>query len=95
MQKPSLGRIVHYRDYRGTRRGFFAPRAAIVVATMDSLDSAGGRDGDFPPLTDDESVHLWVYAPGDRGGFMEHDVPFSDLIGDEIPPGSWYWPPRV
>jgi hypothetical protein len=96
MQKPSLGRIVHYRG----KQGLLAYRAAVVTATVASLDPRGVESGDVPALSSDEHVHLWVFTPGLKGGFAEFDVPHG-LVDDEnpasedIPPGSWCWPPRV
>lgn len=101
--KPTLGRIVHYRG----KQGLLAPRAAIVTATVDSLDPRGVEAGQVPALSSDEHVHLWVYTPAASGpnaatgGFPEFDVPRgAPAEGEEatagtIPPGSWCWPPRV
>lgn len=90
MPKATLGRIVHYRG----KQGLQTMRAAIVTATVDTLDRRGVDAGDVPPLTDDEHVHLWVYTPGAAGGFPEFNVPLGhgDEAGDAIPPGSWTWP---
>lgn len=91
---PSLGRIVHFRG----KQGLLAPRAAIVTATVDSLDPRGVESGEVPALDSPEHVHLWVFTPGALGGF---DVPRGDAAdGREptagtIPPGAWCWPPRV
>lgn len=91
-QKPSLGRIVHYRG----KLGYQAMRAAIVTADAASLDPRGVEAGAIQALTDDEHVHLWVLTPGPSGGFVEYDVPFGTPDADgQIPPGSWCWPPRV
>lgn len=90
MPKATLGRIVHYRGNRGLQ----TMRAAIVTATVDTLDPRGVDAGDVPPLTDDEHVHLWVYTPSAAGGFPEFNVPHGhgDEAGGDIPPGSWTWP---
>jgi hypothetical protein len=94
---PTLGRIVHYRG----KQGLLAPRAAIVTATVASLDPRGVESGEVPALTSKQHVHLWVFTPGVKGGFAEFDVPRGDSEdGSEptagtIPPGSWCWPPRV
>jgi hypothetical protein len=96
-QKPTLGRIVHYRG----KQGLFALRAAIVTATIDSLDHRGVSSGAVPALDSDEHVHLWVFTPGELGGFAEFNVGRGEATaGDEatadtIPPGTWCWPPRV
>jgi hypothetical protein len=95
--KPTLGRIIHYRG----RQGLHTMRAAIVTATVDTLDPRGVEAGQVPALTDESHVHLWVFTPAasginaGTGGFPEFNVP-QGLPGDgEIPPGSWCWPPRV
>ena len=92
---PTLGRIVHYRG----KQGLLAMRAAIVTATVDSLDPRGVESGDVPALDSPTHLHLWVFTPGDRGGFPEYNVPAGGQaepgIDPTIPPGSWCWPPRV
>lgn len=95
--RPTLGRIVHYRG----KQGLLAPRAAIVTATVDSLDPRGVASGEVPALDSAEHVHLWVFTPGDKGGFAEYNVPRGAAPAGEaetahyIPPGTWCWPPRV
>ena len=90
-QRPSLGRIVHYRG----KFGIQAMRAAVVTADTDSLDVSASRAGAVPTLTDEYHVHLWVFTPAAAGpnaatgGFPEFDVPYGDG------PGEWHWPPRV
>ncbi|GGK32268.1 hypothetical protein GCM10010124_26300 [Pilimelia terevasa] len=98
MQKPTLGRIVHYRG----KQGYQAARAAIVTATEETLDPRGVEAGHVPALTDDTHVHLWVYSPGDSGGFAEYNVapgrpddPLTQATAANIPPGTWCWPPRI
>lgn len=94
---PTLARIVHYRGKQGLR----APRAAIVTATVDSLDPRGVESGDVPGLDSPDHVHLWVFTPGAQGGFAEFNVPRGEAADGEeatagtIPPGTWCWPPRV
>lgn len=97
-QIPTLGRIVHYRG----NQGLMAPRAAIVTATVDSLDPRGVDAGDVPALDSDQHVHLWVFTPGEQGGFAEFNVPRGESADERaettagtIPPGTWCWPPRV
>lgn len=90
---PTLARIVHYRGNRGLQ----TMRAAIVTATIDSLDLTGVERGDVPALTDDMHVHLWVWTPAvsgpnaAAGGFGEFDIPYGGP-GPEIAPGTWTWP---
>lgn len=92
--KPALGDVLLYRG----KQGFLAPRSAIVVGTVDSIDPRGIESGAVPALTSDEHVHLWVFGPG-SAGFAEFDVPRgqpstpgADATVGEIPPGSWTWP---
>lgn len=85
MSQPTLGRIVHYRG----KQGLLAMRAAIVTGTVDSLDPRGVESGQVRALDSDSHVHLWVFTPGESGGFAEFNV----APGDD--PGQWSWPPRV
>lgn len=82
--KPTLCRIVRYRG----KLGYQAPRAAIVTADIETLDPRGVEIGAVPALDSDMHVHLWVFTPGELGGFAEYNVG----PGDE--PGQWSWPPR-
>lgn len=94
--RPALGEIVHYRG----KQGLLASRAAIVTATRDSLDPRGVESGEVPALDSPEHVHLWVFTPGEKGGFPEFNVPHGEAAGESatagtIPPGTWCWPPRI
>ena len=89
MQKPTLGRIVNYRG----KQGHEAMRAAIVVADTATLDPRGVEAGDVPALDSDEHVHLMVLTPGERGFFMEYNVPHDEA--GMCRPGRWQWPTRV
>lgn len=86
--KPTLGRIVHYRG----KQGHQALRAAIVTATRDTLDPRGVASGEVPALDSDTHVHLHVLTPGERGFFVEFNVP-QDEPG-LCRPGTWQWPTR-
>jgi hypothetical protein len=68
-------------------------RAAIVTATVDTLDPRGVDAGHVPGLDSPDHVHLWVYTPSEAGGFAEFNVPghVEEIAGD-IAPGSWTWP---
>lgn len=90
-QKPSLGRIVHYRG----KQGYLAMRAAVVTAAVASLDPRGVEAGEIPGLDSPDHVHLWVFTPGAAGGFAEYNVPPGERVDGCIPPGSWCWPERV
>lgn len=89
--KPTLGRIVHYRG----KLGFYAMRAAIVTCDVKSLDPRGVEQGVIPVLDSDQHVHLWVFTPGESGGFTEYNVAPGELVDGQIPPGTWCWPPRA
>jgi hypothetical protein len=87
---PTLGRILHYRG----KLGLQTMRAAIVTATIDTIDPAGVEAGEVEPITDPTRVHLWVYSPSANnpaGGFGEFNVAYGG-DGLEIPPGTWRWP---
>lgn len=60
--KPTIGRIVIYRSRTGD---YSVP--AIVTATADTLNPKGVEEGNVPPLTGDEHVHLTVFTPGAPG----------------------------
>jgi hypothetical protein len=81
--KPTLGDIVHYRG----KQGYQAPRCAIVTGTVDSLDPRSVEAGAVRALDSDQHVHLWVFTPGDSGGFPEYN------IGPGTSPGEWSWLP--
>jgi hypothetical protein len=89
--KPTTGRILRYRG----KQGILAMRAAIVTCDVETLDPRGVESGDIPGLDSDEHVHLWVFTPGEAGGFTEYNVAPGE-VGDDgtIPPGTWTWPPR-
>ncbi|UBU16664.1 hypothetical protein [Nonomuraea gerenzanensis] len=82
LRNPATGDIVRYRG----KQGLHAVRAAIVTADTMTLDPEGVRVGAVPPLDDASHVHLWVFTPGQVGGFHEYNV----APGDE--PGTWHWP---
>ncbi|WP_433067402.1 hypothetical protein [Dactylosporangium sp. CS-033363] len=91
---PALCDLVHYRG----KQGLCTPRAAIVVATVDSLDPRGVESGAVPALDSAEHVHLWVFGPG-SAGFAEFNTPRGEAPDGEaptastIPPGTWCRPP--
>lgn len=93
-QAPTLGHIVHYRG----KYGLQTMRAAIVTATLATLDPVGVERGDVPALDSVEHVHLWVWTPAQTGpnvapgGFGEFNVPFAGDTAGDIEPGTWRWP---
>jgi hypothetical protein len=93
MQRPTLGRIVHYRG----KQGLQTHRAAIVTADIGSLDQRGVDAGTIPALDSPLHAHLWVFTPAVSGGFTEYNVPPDDGAESDgqIKPGSWAWPPRT
>ncbi|WP_326637299.1 hypothetical protein OG884_26580 [Streptosporangium sp. NBC_01755] len=82
---PTTGSIVRYRG----KQGFNAVRAAIVTADVYTLDPRGVEAGVIPALDSDQHVHLWVFTPGESGGFTEYN------IGPGQEPGTWHWPGSV
>jgi hypothetical protein len=81
-QKPSEGRIVHYRN-PGSDEGT-PPLPAMITVTGRTYDTDGrAPDGKLLPVT------LAVFAPA--GLFFMHGVEY-DETGK---PGTWRWPPRV
>ncbi len=82
---PVTGQIVRYRG----KMGLLAMRAAIVTADVDTLDLRGVASGEVPGLDSPQHVHLWVFTPGEKGGFAEFNVAPGNS------PGQWSWPPRV
>lgn len=80
MMKPQTCDILRYRG----KHGFNAVRAAVVTADVHTLDPRGVESGAIPALDSDEHVHLWVFTPGESGGFTEYNVG----------PGEWSWRSR-
>ncbi|MDJ0337454.1 hypothetical protein [Cryobacterium sp. PH31-O1] len=82
IQKPSIGRVVHYQSY-GTPGGEYLPepRAAIITEVTSAQLTPGS---DPVPV-----VGLCVLNP--TGMFFNRTVCFSE----EPKPGHWSWPPRV
>lgn len=90
IQKPSVGRVVHYRSY-GTPGGEFAPecRAAVVTAV---------RDADPVPEHGVPYVDLAVLNP--TGMFFNQNCVYdpgteNDWNATTYRGGSWHWPERV
>lgn len=99
MQKPSVGRIVHYVSF-GTPNGEYRSecRAAVVTEVGEIWVPVGE---DKPAGT---PVSLAVLNPAGmffNQGVMQHDGDAGhDHAGDEIPQrsypgGTWHWPERV
>jgi len=82
---PSLCRMVIYRG----RSGHNAKRAAVVIATQDSLDPRGIESGAVPALDSPMHVHLHVFTPSEQQGWTEYNVVYGEG------PGEWSWPPRI
>ena len=83
MDKPTLGRIVHYVAY-GTPGGEFKPehRAAIVTEVAEPA-------GDDALMTQDMVIGICVLNP--TGLFFNRGVLY-DPSGERG--GSWHWPER-
>lgn len=109
-QKPSVGRIVHYRSY-GTPGGEYLPecRAAIITEVgawiavsgtdpeTDEWVDGGQRHRQVVEIFDETACHITVENPG--GTFKNvcrFDVPPTNEDGSLTPtPGTWHWPERV
>lgn len=98
MQRPSIGRIVHYHSHGsavqddGTQLYHSEPRAAIITAVPERLEHEpydgcpnGKRDINGTPMW---IASLTVLAPA--GIFFNETVPYAE----EPTPGHWSWPPR-
>ena len=84
VQKPSVGRIVHYVSY-GTPNGEYAPehRAAIITAVRE----VEPLDGEINAII---QVDLCVLNP--TGFFFNTNVKHDE---ETMTGGSWHWPERV
>jgi hypothetical protein len=84
MDKPSVGRIVHYVAY-GTPGGEFPAgvcRAAVVTEVGIPLGN---------PNVPDPDGRVGVCVMNPSGLFFNQGIPYSE----EKRPGSWHWPERV
>jgi hypothetical protein len=88
-QQPTICRMVQYRG----KEGLQALRAAVIAATVDTLDPRGVEAGDVPALDSPNHVHLVVFTPGESGHFTEYNVPLDEP--GMCRPGTWQWPTRV
>lgn len=100
--RPTIGQIVFYRG----RAGLQTVRAAIITATVDTLDPRGVAAGHVPSLSGPDHVHLWVFTPAaggpnsSAGGFAEFNIPYSEPANPHATepypsPGAWCWPGRI
>lgn len=80
MERPSVGRTVHYVAY-GTPGGEF-PAGVCRAAIITELNYEAGH-------AQENSASLCVLNP--TGQFFNRNVPFSE----EKQPGSWHWPERT
>jgi hypothetical protein len=78
MNKPTVGRIVHYHSY-GTPNGEFKPmpRAAVVAEVFNA------EAGD---------IAICVLNP--QGIFFNGTADKPTKYSEEPRPGCWSWPPR-
>lgn len=82
MNKPSIGRIVHYVSY-GTPRGEYTSQCrAAVITAVHELDPVPEHGVPY--------VDLCVLNP--TGLFFNQDCMYSEEIYNG---GSWHWPERV
>jgi len=79
MQKPSVGRIVHYVAY-GTPGGEFPAGVCRAAVITDAAPSG---------VEQTEVVSLFIMNP--TGVFFPTHVPYDENKA----PGTWHWPERV
>jgi hypothetical protein len=90
VQKPSVGRVVHYVAY-GTPGGEFPAgicRAAVITET-DVLNPVGSGTNQI--TTDGKMLSVGLCVLNPTGQFFNRGVPYNE----EKKPGSWHWPERV
>ena len=95
VQRPSVGRIVHYRSF-GTPGGEFTPecRAAIITGVQAHVEQAADRTK--PPHlaevieTERYTADLFVMNP--TGVFLNQACAQDEA---EQRGGTWHWPERV
>lgn len=78
-QKPSVGRIVHYKSY-GTPNGEYEPECRAAVITAVGTEGEDGR----------ALVSLAVLNP--EGMFFNRHVNQDEQSKNG---GTWHWPERV
>jgi hypothetical protein len=100
MEKPSVGRSVHYVAY-GTPGGEFPAgvcRAAVITeietGVVRSVKEGNYKPGESVPLGDPTIiptgvVGLCVLNP--TGIFFNRGIPYDE----DKAPGSWHWPERT
>ena len=86
MQKPSVGRIVHYVSY-GTPGGEYQSQCRAAVVT-DVNGAPIGEDGVARSKTE-VVVSLAILNP--TGMFFNLDLPYSE----DHKGGTWHWPEQV
>lgn len=90
MDRPSVGRIVHYVAY-GTPGGEFPAgvcRAAIITEVDPHGDLVPEREGQ-PVMDPVYPVGVCVVNP--TGLFFNRGIPYDE----GKTPGSWHWPERI
>jgi hypothetical protein len=92
VQKPSVGRIVHYTSY-GTPGGEYPKtcRAAIVTGLGEPLAYPTHEDDVDPDAA--QLADLCVLNP--TGQFFNTGVPQDERSAHERSGGTWHWPERV
>ena len=94
MDKPSVGRVVHYVAY-GTPGGEFPAgvcRAAVITETYTMNGVNPGNWGGVATVGPDgyiTEVGLCVLNP--TGQFFNRGIPYDP----DKRPGTWHWPERV
>ena len=88
MQKPSVGRIVHYRSYGTPRREFTAECRAAIITSVADTDTINGI-----MVVKGLTVGLAVHNP--TGLFFHETVHYVDPDDGGHVGGTWHWPERV
>jgi hypothetical protein len=91
MDKPSVGRIVHYVAY-GTPGGEF-PAGVCRAAVITEVGVPLGVSGEDP----DQRIGIMVANP--TGLFFNRGIPYDDPAKQDRTagpkPGTWHWPERL
>lgn len=89
MDKPSVGRIVHYVAY-GTPGGEF-PAGVCRAAVVTEIENPSSWSGDHVVTLPHGSPHVGVCVLNPSGLFFNREIPYDEAKK----PGSWHWPERV
>lgn len=89
MDKPSVGRIVHYVAY-GTPGGEF-PAGVCRAAIITEVDTLLTGEGILTINEDGQILSVGLCVLNPTGQFFNRHVPYAE----DKQPGTWHWPERV